>query len=248
MSSFLNDVARRIIAITDKEGIDSGQLAVVVPTRRSTLFLKKSIASIIEKPVWLPGIFSLDDFITEITPYQIREEFFLITELYHCYSKVIGGEDLVSFYQWGKIILRDFDEIDRNLVDAGQFFATLKDARELESWEPGEGNDAGREQERYWRKVADRGESKSEYSQYFWKSLKKIYLQFRESLIKKESCYPGMAFGWLPKVSGINRNRYRISTCCLQGLMHCRQQKVRLFTTWKKWEWQKACGIPICGT
>ena len=49
---------------------------------------------------------------------------------------VIGENDnetFESFYNWGKIILSDFDDIDKNLVDAKQVFQLIEEYKEIEN-------------------------------------------------------------------------------------------------------------------
>ena len=40
-------------------------------------------------------------------------------------------EDIDSFYYWGEMLIRDFDDIDKNLAEAKQLFANIKDLRAM---------------------------------------------------------------------------------------------------------------------
>ncbi len=62
----------------------------------------------------------------------------LIFELYQVYRQRIRQEDLrwhesfEQFYSWGELLVKDFDEVDKYLVDARQLFTNVKDLKELE--------------------------------------------------------------------------------------------------------------------
>ena len=43
-----------------------------------------------------------------------------------------------EFFTWGTILLSDFNEIDRYLLDADQVFRNLADIKEIENWSFGE--------------------------------------------------------------------------------------------------------------
>ena len=39
-----------------------------------------------------------------------------------------------DFLSWSNVLLHDFNEIDRNLVDAKSIYTNLKNVKELEDW------------------------------------------------------------------------------------------------------------------
>ena len=43
------------------------------------------------------------------------------------------SEPFHQFYFWGEMLLRDFDEADKYLVDASQLFKDLRNQKELDS-------------------------------------------------------------------------------------------------------------------
>ena len=59
MKSFLDEVAKEII--------DSGNsfkaIKIIVPSKRATLFLKKSLSNQIDRPAFAPEIISLEQFV-----------------------------------------------------------------------------------------------------------------------------------------------------------------------------------------
>ena len=55
----------------------------------------------------------------------------LITELYKVYSRV-HDESFDTFYFWGDMLLADFDQIDKYLIDADMLFSNIGDLKALE--------------------------------------------------------------------------------------------------------------------
>ena len=50
------------------------------------------------------------------------------------YQHIIPGEEAFDkFYYWGEMLLRDFDELDKYLVDADLLFKDLSSQKELDA-------------------------------------------------------------------------------------------------------------------
>ena len=72
-----------------------------------------------------------------VCPKIVIDKTRLLIELYHVQATNPIDQGELSFDQfmtWGQILLQDFDEIDRYLIDHATVFKNLKDIRELESW------------------------------------------------------------------------------------------------------------------
>lgn len=62
----------------------------------------------------------------------LSDEIKLVTELYKVYSRY-HDESFDAFYFWGGMLLADFDQIDKYLIDADMLFSNMGDLKALES-------------------------------------------------------------------------------------------------------------------
>ncbi|MEM6816793.1 MAG: PD-(D/E)XK nuclease family protein [Bacteroidota bacterium] len=127
--AFLSDVADHLLSNYSHQ---LGDCTVVFPNRRSGLFLKKYLSSKVCKPIWSPATLSLEDFLFRFSDIQKADPLTLVFELYKAFKvhreKVEG---FGSFYFWGEMLLKDFEEVDHYLVNPEQLFRYVKDDRQL---------------------------------------------------------------------------------------------------------------------
>ncbi len=136
----------------------------------------------ISKPIFLPAIYSVEEFIAELSGMEIVPDLDLMPLFYESYLAVQPGDEQVSyddFLGWAPTILKDFNELDRYLVAPEDFFNYLGNIKELENW--------------HWSLG---GEPTTMISSYlkFWKRLGAYYSRFRESCLKKGTLYQGLAY------------------------------------------------------
>jgi hypothetical protein len=56
----------------------------------------------------------------------------LVCELYKVFrEETESQETLDDFYFWGELLISDFDDVDKNLVDADKLFSNLQDLKNL---------------------------------------------------------------------------------------------------------------------
>lgn len=129
MSKFLVELAEKLL---DKYGDEIGECTIVFPNRRAGLFLRKYLSSNLEKPIWSPNIFSMEDYFLQFSDIQKSDPLSLIFELYRSFKQFQPtDEGFEKFYFWGEMLLRDFQEVDHYLVDPKQLFKYIKDDRQI---------------------------------------------------------------------------------------------------------------------
>ena len=95
--------------------------------------MRKALGELIDKPIWMPGITSLEDFVIAQTKIEKIDTLEAVFELYEVYkSHQSSDESFDKFFFWGEMILRDFEEIDHYLVNADQLFTSIKSQKELD--------------------------------------------------------------------------------------------------------------------
>ncbi len=175
--AFLAKVATRIYS--EHPGA-MHRACVVLPNRRAGIFLKRLLGNLLKSPAYAPAIFSIEDFVFELSGLNHADQLVLLWELYNCYAGINGSShhSFEEFLKWARVLLQDFEDIDMHLVDAGALFNYLSEAKAIELWNPGKDFlTAG--QQKYLA---------------FYRSLGKLYTSFATRLVQQKMAYKGMAF------------------------------------------------------
>lgn len=177
-------------------------LCIVVPTRRAVEFLREAIREEYKHTIWAPKMVSIQDFVRELSGREFPETMPLVFELYQCYLDRMRidqpefYESLESFYAWGEMLVKDFDEIDKYLVDAEKLFTNVRDLKEIDLFFALD--DVELEPiRRFWETLQGKEKDLSEVQEQFlriWQVLHDIYTSFRETLYARNLSYDGMAY------------------------------------------------------
>ena len=110
MERFLEKVAHRILVETEHSNLHT---AVIVPNRRSTVFLKKYLVDLAGKNYWLPSFFSTDEFITNVSGMHKADPFATYLELFRIHKELAGNtpRTLDDFLVWAPIMMADFNDV-----------------------------------------------------------------------------------------------------------------------------------------
>jgi CRISPR/Cas system-associated exonuclease Cas4 (RecB family) len=136
LKSFLQELAEQIY----KEHQQLDGLTLVFPNRRAALYFHKHLSSLLTKPAFAPRLFTIEDFISDFSELKVPDKLELVHRLHATYKLIMTspgndkeGEPFDQFYFWGEMLLRDFDEVDKYIVDAEQLFKDLRNQKELDS-------------------------------------------------------------------------------------------------------------------
>ena len=191
--AFLKRLADYLLR-TAKEGEDD--LLVILPNRRAGLFLQRYLSESTDSSMWMPRVNGIGDFIEAESRLRLSDPVELLFRLYDIYSKlVVEAEPLDQFMQWGEMMIRDFDELDKYLIDAEQLFRNIRDMKALE--EPL----AGLEPEQlvfirqFWEGFYE-GDMTQEKRQFLqtWDLLPRLYFKLQEELRSSGEGYQGMQY------------------------------------------------------
>lgn len=129
-NSFLKYVAQDLIA---KFGQDLSRVAVVFPNKRASLFMNEQLACLSDRPIWSPSNITISDLFRRHSHLTVGDSIKLICDLHKSFNACTGSDEtLDKFYGWGQLLLSDFDDIDKNMVDADKVFANLRDIHEFD--------------------------------------------------------------------------------------------------------------------
>jgi ATP-dependent helicase/nuclease subunit B len=198
--SFLGQLAQELIG---RYGADAEGLQIILPGKRARLFLYQEWASEAGSPVWAPSVSTMEEFIFGALGLEEADELTLSLKLWDiCSSTPDFDITFDQFSGWVQVILRDFNDVDLFLADAGQVFGNLKDAGELNLWVPGE------------KRVLSDFEI-----QYlaFYEHLLPWYLQLRQHLLTEKKAYQGQAFRQLAEAPDLLHEYFSGKTLVFAG-------------------------------
>jgi hypothetical protein len=170
-------------------------VCIVFPNRRAGLFFKKYLSASAQKTIWSPQIFTISEFMQHLSPLQPADPVDLVFEVYEAYRQTISQpESLDEFWHWGEMILSDFDDLDKYLVDAASIYGNISDLKEIDSH-----FDLSEEQKetirKFWGFFMGGGLSAQKESFLtIWKILFPIYTRVNKRLNEKGIAYEGMIY------------------------------------------------------
>lgn len=131
---FLDQIA---IELVQKYSDDFSKVVVILPNKRAKIFLIEALKNQISGTIFCPEISSIEDFIQEISGIRSIDAIELLFEFYEVYLSVTSKQNQQSFElfaNWAKMLLQDFNEIDRYLLDPTHVLSYLKDIEDIKKW------------------------------------------------------------------------------------------------------------------
>ncbi|NBW28384.1 MAG: PD-(D/E)XK nuclease family protein [Flavobacteriaceae bacterium] len=176
--TFLDKIAQVIIKDYSN---NLSNTVVILPNKRAKIFLIEALKKQIENNIICPKIISIEDFIQEISAIRSIDSIELVFEFYEVYLKltdVKSQQTFDLFANWAKMLLQDFNEIDRYLLDSNHVLTYLKDIEDIKKW--------GVE-------VENKTKLLENYID-FWKLLPNYYHTLYNHLLKKGIGYQGLIY------------------------------------------------------
>ena len=138
---------------------------------------------------------SIEEFVQQYTPeLTVVDEIRLLFKLYEIYKKEVPSIAFDTFYAWGQTLLKDFDEIDRYLVDANLLYKNLQEVENIEAV-------FGPDEEvlkaiKGFQEVIDASDDGKLYKEFSatWTIVGKVYSEFKASLLKDGWAYNGLCY------------------------------------------------------
>lgn len=193
MTPFLKLVAEDLYKKFNGEMHD---IAIVFPNKRAGLFFNEYLLQCCGHPMWSPKYITISELFRQSSNAVIGDSIMLVSKLYKEYkAHTHSNENIDSFYYWGELMIKDFDDIDKNLVDAKRIFSNIKDLRLI-------GNTASSLEEEQAQAIEQffnnfRPHEESELKRRFlqiWEVIEDIYNSFRTKLRNEGIAYEGMLY------------------------------------------------------
>ena len=154
---------------------------VVLPNKRAKIFLIEALKNQVETNVLSPNIVSIEELIQDIASIRSIDSIELLFEFYEVYLSITEKSNQQSFElfaNWAKILLQDFNEIDRYLLEPNHILSYLKDIEDIKKW--------GIE-------VENKTQLLEKYID-FWKLLPNYYQSLYNHLLNKGIGYQGLIY------------------------------------------------------
>ena len=154
-------------------------LSVILPSERAVKYLTEALLKEYGKPIFAPEIITIDRWVKKNSKPIIDNTRLLIC-LFEMYRETDEGkfESFEEFMTWGSMLLSDFDDIDRYMLDYTQVFKNLKAIKELESWKIDQDNFSA---------------SQKKFME-FWERIPNYYSRLHEKISKKGFITAGLAY------------------------------------------------------
>lgn len=206
MIPFLEQTAK--FYFSTEQALD--KFCFVFPTRRSIVFFRRYLCAQVRErggqtPVPAPMMLTVNEFFHAAVRMKAADRITLLLELYECYKDLNPkAESLDEFIFWGDIILADFNDVDKYLIDPKQLYANVSDLKAIEDNFEYLTENQRRAIESFInhfkiqdRKVTARTGSSRDAKEDFkliWNIMYPLYLSFNERLNKKGLAYEGMVY------------------------------------------------------
>ncbi len=193
MNPFLKQVANYLYI---NHRTELSEFCLVFPGRRAGVFFTAYLNELLDKPMLSPEIITINELISSLTDLQLADPVSLVLKLQEVYSKETGHQEpLDEFFFWGEILLADFDDIDKYLLNADDLFRNISDLKELENQFEYLTEEQKRAIDEFWGNLDKVPHSfNKEKFIGIWIKLAAIYHRFREVLKQGNIAYSGMVY------------------------------------------------------
>lgn len=202
--SFLERTARIVLA-HDRPT----ECLVIVPSSRSARKLERIMAGLMRDSGWLPQVKTLNNLLRDSTGLSTLDPLAAQAELFASWRELqkessethesSASRSFQSFMPWGRIALRDFNEIDQHLLDASQVFQNLCDIEGIEEWSFADEKSLGEAQRSFLKQYLQLGP---------------LYLRFKNKLLQHNLGYAGL----IARTAGETKTNLRPAHVFVAGL------------------------------
>ena len=178
MDKFINKIAKKIY---DTKQHQLEELNIVLPSKRAGTFFKQALSDLSDIPLWMPKIYSIEEWLEELSGFTIIDKTQLLFELYISYQNVFPKDEQDSFeafLKWAPILLTDFNDIDSYFEQPQKLFNYIHQAKKIEVWTP-LGGEPSEMVKNYLR---------------FWELMGLLFTDFKARLKEQNIAFQGMAY------------------------------------------------------
>lgn len=186
----------------EKYGAGIGDFTFVFPNRRAGLFFQKYLSVIVAKPLFAPDWFTINqcfDMLSDLRSTDRLNQLFLLYDVYKLETGT--DESFDKFVFWGEMLLNDFNEVDKNMVNARQLFTNMADLKEIDGGVDYLDDEQVAAIRSFWKEfevervvTAEGGDVVDAKKSFLtsWQKMYPVYESFRKKLLDDNMAYEGM--------------------------------------------------------
>jgi len=228
---FLSLVAKDLIS---RFGTDLSGVTVVFPSVRAGLFFNNYLYRQAQKSLWAPQYTSIERLFEQTSSLRKGDPIQLIMLLYETYIQIYNAhaeipstETLDEFFFFGEILLSDFDDVDKNLVQAKSLFINLKDLDDLKDDFSYLSDEQMQLLNRYFKPIFQGDSALKTAFRNVWNLLGEVYVSFRERLKAENMAYPGMQMRDVIENEGYEFSGKHYAFVGLNALSQCEERLLK---------------------
>jgi len=193
MQGFLKKVASHLF---EKHGSNINLLTIVFPNRRGEVFFTHYLNSLITEPMISPELITVNDLFSSLSSLHVPDRLSLILRLYKVYREYTNANELFDdFYFWGDMLINDFDQVDKYLVNAHDLFTNVTEIKEIDARFSALNKDEKERLGNFWKTLT--GNDKTLNQQEFirlWNDINGVYEKLKSRLVNDGLAYEGMLY------------------------------------------------------
>ncbi len=175
MKTFLDSVVKKIL----ESNFELDKIKIIVPNNRSILYLKKAFMDLVERPLFSPEIQTIESFVEKLSGLKPISKTELLFNFFQIYMENTPEKEIESFEQffdWASMVLKEFNEIDANLISAKEIFEYNLSLKKIDEWGNNSDTELIRQNLKFNNKIYD------------------LYQFITSKLINKQLGYRGMIY------------------------------------------------------
>tara|TARA_B100001250_G_scaffold71203_1_gene57546 strand:- start:3935 stop:6673 length:2739 start_codon:yes stop_codon:yes gene_type:complete len=175
LKTFLDSVVKKIL----ESNFELDKIKIIVPNNRSILYLKKAFMDLVERPLFSPEIQTIESFVEKLSGLKPISKTELLFNFFQIYMENTPEKEIESFEQffdWASMVLKEFNEIDANLISAKEIFEYNLSLKKIDEWGNNSDTELIRQNLKFNNKIYD------------------LYQFITSKLINKQLGYRGMIY------------------------------------------------------
>ena len=190
-----------VVDYTFRKYKDFKNLKVIFPNRRAGLYFQKALSKKIKKPVWSPSVFTMEDFVQNYSDIKISNDVTDSIQLNHILYQTISmhngsgfTDSFEDFFYWGQVMIKDFDDIELELVDESKIFKAVKNQKEIDKSFDFLNKENFDRIKSFWKKFFPKMTINQKNFKETWEIILDIFIKYRGCLIDKKIAYKGLVY------------------------------------------------------
>ncbi len=193
MNGFLKQVATHLFKM---HKADISKLTLVFPNRRGGIFFINYLNSLVKTPLISPKIITINELFSELSPFHIPDRLSLIFRLYKVYCESTHSSELFDdFYFWGEMLISDFDQVDKYLVNAHDLFTNVTELKEIDVRFSDLNADDRERLGSFWKTLSNHDKTPNQHEFLrLWEDIEGVYNKLKSALHSEGLAYEGMLY------------------------------------------------------